>query len=208
MPMYKLLSPEIGYINLEKIVTDSLPAIFAHFKNARGLIIDIRNYPNNFMPFSLGNYIKPSFTPFVKFTTTDLSNPGQFIFTPMLSNGVKEKGPENAFTGKIVILINEQSQSQSEYTAMALRTAPGAVVMGSQTAGADGNVSSVRFPGGFGTSFSGIGVFYPDGGETQGIGIVPDIKVLPTQKGIAEGRDEVLEKAIEYITRQNMALVK
>lgn len=47
--------------------------------------------------------------------------------------------------------------------------------------------------------FSGIGVYYPDGGETQRIGIVPDIKVKPTIKGIREGRDELLEKAIEII---------
>jgi C-terminal processing protease CtpA/Prc len=73
--------------------------------------------------------------------------------------------------------------------------------MGSQTAGADGNISFVPFPGGFSSPFSGIGVFYPDGKETQGVGIIPDIIILPTQKGITEGKDEVLEKAIEYIRK-------
>jgi C-terminal processing protease CtpA/Prc len=46
---------------------------------------------------------------------------------------------------------------------------------------------------------SGIGVYYPDGKETQRIGIVPDIVVKPTIKGISEGRDEPLEKALEII---------
>ena len=84
---------------------------------------------------------------------------------------------------------------------MALRTGSRAIVMGSQTAGADGNVSYIPFPGGFNTMYSGIGVFYPDGKETQGIGIVPDVEVKPTQKGFAEGKDEVLEKAKEYIRK-------
>ena len=46
---------------------------------------------------------------------------------------------------------------------------------------------------------SAIGVYYPDGKETQRIGIIPDIKIKPTIRGIIEGRDEMLEKAIEII---------
>ncbi len=82
---------------------------------------------------------------------------------------------------------------------MAFRTAPKAVVIGSTTAGADGNVSLIRLPGGISTYISGIGVYYPDGKETQRIGIVPDIEVKPTILGISNGRDELLEKAIEII---------
>jgi C-terminal processing protease CtpA/Prc len=48
---------------------------------------------------------------------------------------------------------------------------------------------------------SGLGVYYPDGTETQRVGIVPDIIIKPTIKGIKEGKDEVLEKAIEIILR-------
>jgi C-terminal processing protease CtpA/Prc len=91
------------------------------------------------------------------------------------------------------------TQSQAEYTTMALRTAPRATVIGSTTAGADGNVSQFFLPGGISTMISGIGVYYPDGKETQRVGIVPQIIVKPTIKGITEGRDEPLEKAIEII---------
>jgi C-terminal processing protease CtpA/Prc len=38
----------------------------------------------------------------------------------------------------------------------------------------------------------------PDGKETQGVGIVPDIVIIPTQKGIAKGKDEVLDNAIGH----------
>ena len=54
-------------------------------------------------------------------------------------------------------------------------------------------------PGNIFTYISGIGVLTPDGSETQRIGIVPDIKIEPTIKGIRAGKDEVLEKAIELI---------
>jgi C-terminal processing protease CtpA/Prc len=48
---------------------------------------------------------------------------------------------------------------------------------------------------------SGNGIYYPDGRETQRTGIVPDIEVKPTVQGICEGRDELLEKAVEIINR-------
>jgi hypothetical protein len=201
MPMYKLLSPDIGYISLGKIEADSLETIFKTFSNTKGIVIDIRNYPNQFMPFAMAPYIKTSSTPFVKFTRGDIKNPGLFNFSAPMNNGPQEDNTVSSYKGSIIILVNEQSQSQAEYTTMALRTAPRSIVMGSQTAGADGNISFVPFPGGFSSPFSGIGVFYPDGKETQGVGIIPNVVVMPSQKGIAEGKDEVLEKAKEYIRK-------
>jgi C-terminal processing protease CtpA/Prc len=49
---------------------------------------------------------------------------------------------------------------------------------------------------------SGIGIYYPDGKGTQRVGIIPDIEVKPTIKEILEGRDEMLEKAIEIINKK------
>jgi C-terminal processing protease CtpA/Prc len=193
---YKLLNDSIGYITLATIKTADLKTIFKTFEKTRGIIIDIRNYPSEFMPFEMAKYIKPEPTAFVKFTNGNIDNPGLFTFKYTLSNGSKNK---DYYKGKIVILIDERTQSQAEYTTMALRTAPNAMVMGSQTAGADGNVSMIHFPGGFGSYISGIGVFYPDGKETQGIGIVPDIELRPTREGIKRGADEMLEKAVQYI---------
>ena len=196
-PTYKLLNDSIGYITLATAKVADLKTIFKTFENTKGIVIDIRNYPSEFMPFEMAKYIKPASSPFVKFTNGNIDNPGLFTFKYTISNGYKNK---DYYKGKIVILTDERTQSQAEYTTMALRTAPNAIVMGSQTAGADGNVSMIYFPGGFGSYISGIGVFYPDGKETQGIGIVPDIEVKPTQQGIKKGTDELLEKAKEYIS--------
>jgi hypothetical protein len=53
------MGDDIGYINLGKIKAASLPEIFKEFENTSGLVIDIRNYPSEFMPFALGKYLKP-----------------------------------------------------------------------------------------------------------------------------------------------------
>ncbi len=145
--------------------------------------------------FALGSHLVERSTPFARFTTGDPANPGAFHWTPPLS--LQPASPR--YTGKIVILVDEVSQSQSEYTTMAFRAAPDATVVGSTTAGADGNVSPIPLPGGLRSMISGIGVFYPDKTPTQRIGIIPDIEARPTIRGIRAGRDEVLEVALRQI---------
>jgi C-terminal processing protease CtpA/Prc len=145
--------------------------------------------------FSLGTRLVDKASPFARFTRGELANPGAFRWTPPISL----QPAEPRYTGQIVILIDEVSQSQSEYTTMAFRAATGAKVVGSTTAGADGNVSPVPLPGGLRSMISGIGVFYPDKKPTQRIGIIPDVEAKPTIPGIRAGRDEVLEVGIRQI---------
>lgn len=195
---FRMLEDNIGYITLKTIAADDVPKIKTAFKDAKGIVIDIRNYPSSFMPFALGSFFIKEPTAFVKFTMGSLDQPGQFTFGDELII----QNAEEYFGGPVVVLLNEYSQSQAEYTAMAFRAGDNTTIMGSTTAGADGNISRIQLPGGLSTVISGIGVYYPDGGETQRIGIVPDIEVKPTVQGIRAGRDEVLERAVEFIKAQ------
>ena len=203
---YKFISKNIGYITLKSIKIEDIEKIKNDFKDTKGIIIDIRNYPSDFFVFTLGSYFISKNTPFIKFTNGNPNNPGEFSFIPPIEIGefsfippVEISASHEIYHGKLVVLVNEEAQSSSEYHAMAFRAGNNTTIIGSQTAGADGNVSEIYLPGGMKTWISGIGVFYPDGRQTQRIGIVPDIVVKPTIKGIREGRDEVLEKAIEVI---------
>jgi C-terminal processing protease CtpA/Prc len=195
-PFWKLLPDNVGYLSLGTIKQAELPAAMAQLKNTKGLVIDIRNYPAEFVVFSLTKYLSTKPVPFVRFSEPQPTYPGVFLSTPVTSVPGTKEAP---YAGKVVILVNELSQSQSEYTTMALRAVPGAKVVGSTTAGADGNVSTIMLPGNITTMISGLGVYYPDGGETQRVGIVPDVVVKPTIAGIQAGRDEVLERAVQLI---------
>jgi len=192
---YKIIENNIGYITLSSIKAEDIKHIKEEFIDTKGIIIDIRNYPSTFVPFSLGSYFVTSTTPFVKFTTADTDHPGEFKFTKTIS--ISRKG--KTYKGPVVVLLNELSQSQAEYTAMAFKAGVNTTIIGSATAGADGNVSAIRLPGGLSTMISGIGVYYPNGEETQRIGIVPDIEVNPTIIGIRADKDELMEKAIKFI---------
>jgi len=196
---YRMLENNIGYITLKNIKQEDIPEIKKQFKNAKGIVVDIRNYPSTFVVFSLAPFFTSQSTPFVKFSKGNINNPGEFLFSQALKLG---ETTNDHYKGKVVVLINEITQSQAEYTTMALQAGDNTTVIGSTTAGADGNISSIFLPGGIFTYISGIGVYYPDGRETQRVGIIPDIVVKPTIKGIKQGKDEVLEKAIEIINKQ------
>lgn len=195
---YEMLDNNIGYLTLQSIKDEDITKIKETFSETKGIIIDIRNYPSTFVPFKLGSYFISSSTPFVKFTSGNTDNPGEFTFTKELE--IPSQG--KTYKGKLIVLVNELSQSQAEYTAMAFRAGNNTTIVGSTTAGADGNVSTIFLPGGLRTMISGIGVYYPKGEETQRVGIIPDVEVKPTIEGIKKGKDELLEKAIEIIMNE------
>ncbi len=194
---YKMLDNNIGYVTLKNIKLEDIEEIKAQFINTKGIVVDIRNYPSAFTPFLLGSYFTSDHAPFVKFTNGNVDNPGEFTFGKDLSISAKGK----TYKGKVVVIVNELTQSSAEYTSMAFRAGDNVTILGSTTAGADGNVSRITLPGGLNTMISGIGVNYPDGTETQRIGIVPDVEVLPTIEGIKNGKDEPLEKALDIILK-------
>jgi C-terminal processing protease CtpA/Prc len=193
---FRLVSPDIAYINNELLKATHLSKIWPVIKDTKGLVIDIRNYPYNFPIYDLCNYLMAEGYPFVKFSSGSVTTPGQFTIKQMLKAGITNKKP---YLGKIIILVNEITQSSGEFHAMAYRTHPNATVIGSTTAGADGNVSIFYLPGGIRTMISGCGIYYPDGKEIQRVGIIPDRVVNPTLQGIQQGKDELLEAAIQLI---------
>jgi C-terminal processing protease CtpA/Prc len=194
---FKLLDNNIGYVTLKNIRKEDIPSIKRQFFNTKGVIIDIRNYPNTSVLYALVPFFTNKRMPFAKFTLPSINNPGEFI----MSKPLKVSGPKKVYLGKLVVLVNEWTQSESEFTTMALQTGRDTTVLGSTTAAADGNVTTIMLPGNLRTRISGVGIYYPDGRETQGIGIVPDIEVLPTINGIKANQDEQLEAAIKFISQ-------
>lgn len=196
---FRMINPEIAYINNGTFKNSYVPEIWNKIKNTKGLIIDNRNYPSEDAYSELCNYLLPQNTPFAKFSIGSVKYPGLFTF---IENRFVGKKNEDYYKGKVIILENEITQSASEFSAMAYRTHPNAIIIGSTTAGADGNTSDIYLPGGIYSWFTGIGVFYPDGKETQRVGIIPDIELRPTIEGIRFGQDELLLKAVELINKK------
>jgi C-terminal processing protease CtpA/Prc len=103
------------------------------------------------------------------------------------------------YKGNVYVLVSEATQSEAEFLVMALQRNNKVKVVGSQSAGSDGNVQPFYFPGKIETVFTGLGIYYPDETPTQRRGIKIDVNVNQTLSGIAKGNDEILEKALSII---------
>lgn len=193
---HKLIEEDIGYINPGALKKNEIHSIMRKFKDTKGIIVDLRYNPTDFIVYSLGEYLMPEPTPFASRSVASHEKPGDFLMGEVFEVG---KQNPDYYKGKVVLIINEFAQSNLEFTAMALRVAPNAKIIGSPSAGADGDLVEIKLPGGIKTYISGIGIYYPDGTKTQRIGIIPDVYIRPTKEGIKEGRDELLEKAVELI---------
>lgn len=191
IPAFKLMANDkIGYVYPGKYYNKDLPAIKKMFANTQGIIIDMRCYPSEFMPYTFVPFIKSGNKSFVKFTAGNIIAPG------LMELGEPLTVPHTSeYKGKVVVIVNAETQSQAEYTTMAFQSSPNVTVIGSITAGADGNVSMIKLPGGLSTMISGLGVLYPDGTETQRKGVKIDEQITPTIAGFRAGKDELLERA-------------
>jgi len=200
MKAYTILDNNIGLVFPMKYKNEMLPDIRKAFSGVKGIIVDMRCYPGDFMPFTFGNYIKQARSAFARFSNGVVAYPGAFkYFADNEYNG----GPgDSLFTGPVVVIVNATTQSQAEYTTMAFQSSPNVKVVGSTTAGADGNVSFFSLPGGIPTLITGLGVFYPDNGKTQRVGVRIDYPIYPTIAGVRAGRDELMEKAVEIIEKR------
>jgi len=99
--------------------------------------------------------------------------------------------------GRIVVLTDGRAISYAESVMgyMADRTL--GTIVGSATAGTNGNVASFVTPGGFTIGFTGMRVTRHDGsGQHHLVGVSPDVVATPTLEGLRAGRDEVLERGL------------
>lgn len=154
----------------------------------KNFIFDLRSYPS-FIIDSISKYFYPKEVCFASSYST--LYPG-FFEKESIIKGTSNK---NFYQGKIIAIVNSNTLSLGEYTTMALQGVKNAIVIGSQTAGADGNVTNVIVPGGCVIYFSGIGISYSDGTATQKKGVKIDVEIHQTIAGLKEGRDELLDAA-------------
>jgi hypothetical protein len=76
-------------------------------------------------------------------------------------------------------------------------------IVGSVSAGTNGDVAKLGMPTGCNTLFTGRRVTKPDGSRHHLVGISPTIPASRTLSGVRSGLDEVLERALAYVRTGN-----
>ncbi|MCY0998888.1 S41 family peptidase [Myxococcus sp. MISCRS1] len=193
---WKMLSGGIGYVDLRRLRAESVDPMLTAMKDTRGLVLDLRGYPQG-SAWALAPRLN-----------TRGATTSALISRPRLSAGERLEErfptllpPNNGplYRGHVILLVDARTLSQGEYTAMMLRAASGARLVGSATAGAVGDTTNVCLPGALCVLFTGQRFETPDGQPVQGVGLRPDVEVHPTLEGLRAGRDEVLERALSLL---------
>lgn len=202
----------IGYIDPGALQEGDVERLMEEFADTEGIIVDLRQYPSEQVLYLLSEYFIPEPRVFAAVDCPDPLRPGNFCRLPFKMSGagfskimgISDRDDYPLYEGKIALLINEFSQSQSETTAMGLRQAPRAVVVGSPSIGADGDVAKMKLPGKIVVTFSTLGIYTPEGETIQRVGVQPDVFCRPTVEDLRQGRDALMETAIDLILDSDM----
>lgn len=198
-----IVNDSIGYINVGNFKRNDSLSLAKMVAKTKRLIIDNRQNQDESHGTGGGdiiaNLILPPNPIFLQFSSAQPLYPGVFKMTEPTGMGLL--GNPDYYKGKIIILVNENTMSVGEISTMIFMQAPKATVLGTPTAGADGNVVYISLPNGIIVQVTGLGIYFPDGRETQRVGILPDIRVRQTLSGYLNHTDEQLEAAIEYLSK-------
>ena len=105
------------------------------------------------------------------------------------------------FTRKLAVLVDGLSASTSEIFAGGLQDLGRARIFGSRTAGAALPSVIERLPNGDAFQYAIANYVSTGGAVLEGKGVTPDEAVSPTRQGLLAGKDEVLERALQWIQR-------
>ncbi len=104
--------------------------------------------------------------------------------------------------GRVAFLIGPGAISAAESLLGVVEHYHLGELVGSPTAGTNGNVNQFWIPGRFQVVFTGMRVQKRSGAVHHGVGIRPTLAVAPTVEGTLSGRDEVLEAAIRALAQR------
>ncbi len=161
-----------------------------------GLIFDVRNNgggsPDN------ARDIAARFTNEKRFAGTNYikSGPGHedFIADEVYIN--PHDGPR--FDGEVVVLTNRRSYSATTYFAQYMKVLPKVTLLGDTTGGGGGIPAFRDLPNGWMLRLSSSRFLDPEGNSIEP-GVKPHIALDLSPESINEGRDDMIEKAIEII---------
>jgi hypothetical protein len=112
---------------------------------------------------------------------------------------IEPKAPR--FRGRVAFLVGGRSDGYAETLLGMVEAYRLGAVVGARSGGSNGSINRSLLPGGWRLTWSGLRVLKHDGSPLQGIGVAPTVPAARTIRGVAEGRDEVVEKAVATVSR-------
>jgi|GEM_PF-2857042 len=199
-----VLSDDIAYADLRAVEDDMISDMLDHLADHQAVVLDLRGYPAGMVGFRLlAHLADEGLEPWSDWmrVMTPLGPNGDLIVRE--EHGWPLQAMEPHIDATAVVLMDRRAISYAESVLGFIKRQGMATLVGEASAGSNGNVMALQLPGEFRVMMTGMRVLGPDGKIFQGRGIQPDIEVQPSLSALLEGRDEVLEAAVEYLERSS-----
>lgn len=205
-PIVDVLPGNVGYIDLPRLKYADAEAALTRLASTRALVFDLRGYPQGtawvIAPHLTASTVRAAYfrTPVRRVPVGADSGELQYVDqTRDFYQLIKPAPPR--YAKPVVVVIDARAISQAEHTGLYLRAAGHARFVGQPTMGANGDVTGFFLPGGIRANFTGQAVEHPDGTQLQRVGLIPDVPVAPTLRGVRAGDDELLSAGLREALR-------
>lgn len=192
------LPGQIGYIHLNRFfdpptVMPLLENAFGQLADQPGLVLDLRGNTGGLglMAMGIGGFLvdKPGLKLGTMITRDSRLN---FVLHPRTPH----------YSGPVAVLVDELSASTSEILAQGLQDLGIARVFGTPTIGAALPSIVEQLPNGDRFQYALADYISVSGRRLEGRGVLPDVIIEPDRASLLNGRDPVIESALDWLHRQ------
>ena len=176
--------------------------IFATLFQTDTIILDLRDYVPYAFKYHFAKHL------FDKSYCYDHLNPKKRVTKPgyfLREKHQKFGGRKKRFEGLLVLLVNDETHSESEFTALILQKYKNSITVGVPTSGTAGYTSKIKLMGSVGSQITLTNTILENGQLYDHSGIKIDYEVDYTKQNEIEWKDDyILESAIHYIRHLKM----
>jgi C-terminal processing protease CtpA/Prc len=206
-PAVEILPGNVGYVDLQRLEPPDVVPMFERLAATRAIVFDLRGYPQSTF-YLLGPHLTAKPVSASLFRTPVSRRPVGAPESPGVRYHTETRDFEQIITPAspyyakpIVVLIDARAISRAEHTGLFLAASGHARFVGEPTTGADGDITGFAVPGGVRLNFTGQAVLHPDGSQLQRVGLLPDVRVSQTLRGVRAGDDELLAAGVREALR-------
>jgi len=191
--------PGVWYVDLDRVTVAAFQAALPDLARASGIVFDLRGYPRGQIAAAMFPHLIRGPAASARFEVPVITYPDRVGWT--FTTERWELMPAAPYLSAPRVFITDgRAISYAESVMGIVEAYRLGEILGSTTAGTNGDVNPFMLPGAYAISWTGMLVLKHDGSRHHGVGIPPTIPVQRTRAGVAAGRDDLLERAIEVVS--------